>query len=222
MRTKPRFVTIDTRDFANGQMPVWDADKNKFNPSNDSAALNIKGAWATGTDYIRNDIVEDSGSSYVCILVHTSSATDEPGVGDDWETYWQVWAEKGEDGAPGATGAQGPAGNDGASGADGTDGQGVPTGGTAGQVLAKIDATDYNTEWVDPPEGGGSGSGGGGLSAVVDDTTPVLGGELDADTNKIINLGAPTNDNDAATKKYVDDNAGGGGSVDIRDVWLFA
>ncbi|WP_133127418.1 DUF1566 domain-containing protein [Legionella nagasakiensis] len=35
---------------------------------------------------------------------------------------------------------QGPAGED---------GEGVPAGGTAGQVLAKIDGTDFNTEWVD-------------------------------------------------------------------------
>jgi hypothetical protein len=26
---------------------------------------------------------------------------------------------------------------------------GLPTGGTAGQILAKIDATDYNTQWID-------------------------------------------------------------------------
>ena len=50
----------------------------------------------------------------------------------------------------GSGGAQGPAGNDGADGADGAPGQGVPTGGTVGQVLAKIDSTDYNTEWVTP------------------------------------------------------------------------
>ena len=37
----------------------------------------------------------------------------------------------------------------GASGKDGVDGVGVPTGGTTGQILAKIDGTDYNTEWVD-------------------------------------------------------------------------
>ena len=43
----------------------------------------------------------------------------------------------------GATGSAGPAG------------QGVPTGGTAGQVLSKIDGTDYNTEWVTPSGGGG-------------------------------------------------------------------
>jgi len=42
-------------------------------------------------------------------------------------------------------------------GAAGLDGQGVPVGGTAGQVLAKIDSTDYNTEWVDATGGGGPG-----------------------------------------------------------------
>jgi len=39
--------------------------------------------------------------------------------------------------------------NIGMRGADGADGQGVPVGGTAGQVLEKIDGTDYNTQWAD-------------------------------------------------------------------------
>jgi hypothetical protein len=38
--------------------------------------------------------------------------------------------------------------------AEGTAGVGVPAGGTANQVLAKIDATDYNTQWVNPSGGG--------------------------------------------------------------------
>ena len=42
---------------------------------------------------------------------------------------------------------------------------------------------------------------------VVTDTTPELGGQLDALTNKIVNLGEPTNAQDAATKNYVDTNA---------------
>lgn len=33
-------------------------------------------------------------------------------------------------------------------------GQGVPAGGTAGQILAKVDGTDYNTGWIDAPSGG--------------------------------------------------------------------
>lgn len=43
-------------------------------------------------------------------------------------------------------------------GADGADGQGVPAGGTAGQILAKKTETDYDTEWIDAPSGGTIGN----------------------------------------------------------------
>ena len=39
---------------------------------------------------------------------------------------------------------------------NGTNGQGVPAGGTTGQVLAKVDATNYNTQWVTPGAGSGA------------------------------------------------------------------
>lgn len=55
---------------------------------------------------------------------------------------------------------EGPQGPTGPSGSDGADGQGVPVGGTTGQVLKKIDNTDYNTEWADESGGGGGGSAG--------------------------------------------------------------
>lgn len=42
----------------------------------------------------------------------------------------------------------------GSQGVQGNPGVGVPQGGTAGQILAKIDGTDYNTEWIDAPSGG--------------------------------------------------------------------
>ena len=51
-----------------------------------------------------------------------------------------------DEGAPGAPGPRGPIGRT---------GQGVPTGGDPGQVLAKVSADDYDTEWV---SGGGSAS----------------------------------------------------------------
>jgi len=63
---------------------------------------------------------------------------------------------QGEQGVQGATGAAGTNGTNGTNGVDGADGVGVPAGGTAGQVLAKINSTDYNTQWVDQSGGGSS------------------------------------------------------------------
>lgn len=49
------------------------------------------------------------------------------------------------DGADGATGPAGPAG---------AAGQGVPAGGSTGQVLTKTSGTDYDTTWATPSSGG--------------------------------------------------------------------
>ncbi len=45
-------------------------------------------------------------------------------------------------------GPAGPTGPQGPQGPQGTPGVGVPTGGTAGQFLAKVDGTNYNTAWT--------------------------------------------------------------------------
>ena len=66
-----------------------------------------------------------------------------------WDVDAQTWRNIGS-----LQGPPGPAGADGATGTAGKDGEGVPTGGAAGQVLAKKTASDYDTHWVDPPEGG--------------------------------------------------------------------
>jgi hypothetical protein len=42
------------------------------------------------------------------------------------------------------------------------------------------------------------------MQSLVEDTTPQLGGALDAQTHKITNLGTPSANTDAATKQYVD------------------
>lgn len=55
-------------------------------------------AWVTSTSYQLNDVVSNNGSSYICILAHTSSSSDEPGVGVNTTTYWEVLALKGTDG----------------------------------------------------------------------------------------------------------------------------
>jgi hypothetical protein len=65
----------------------------------------------------------------------------------------------GVDGTDGVDGDIGPQGDAGTDGSDGANGVGVPTGGTTDQVLAKIDGTDYNTQWVTAASGGGGGTG---------------------------------------------------------------
>ena len=57
---------------------------------------------------------------------------------------------KGDQGIQGLKGDTGAQGIQGVAGTNGTNGQGVPTGGTAGQVLSKIDSTNYNSQWVTP------------------------------------------------------------------------
>lgn len=53
----------------------------------------------------------------------------------------------------GMQGPAGPQGPQGATGPQGPAGQGVPAGGTAGQVLAKADNSDYNARWVNQANG---------------------------------------------------------------------
>ena len=79
-------------------------------------------------------------------------------------------------GGAGAPGVNGTNGADGQDGTDGANGVGVPVGGTTGQVLAKIDDTDYNTRWIVPT--GGAGSGG----AVLNTFTKLSDGTLQWDT----------------------------------------
>jgi len=64
----------------------------------------------------------------------------------------------GPTGAKGDKGDTGNTGSAGSTGPQGNPGVGVPTGGTVNQVLAKIDATNYNTQWVNQSGGGVSQS----------------------------------------------------------------
>lgn len=69
----------------------------------DGVSFTWQGAWVTSTAYALNDVVENDGSSYICILGHTASASDEPGVGVNTATYWELVAQKGADGAGSGT-----------------------------------------------------------------------------------------------------------------------
>lgn len=64
-----------------------------------------------------------------------------------------VKGDTGDTGPQGIQGIQGVKGDTGDTGPAGAAGVGVPVGGTTGQVLAKIDATNYNTQWITPNAG---------------------------------------------------------------------
>ncbi len=44
--------------------------------------------WKTKT-FTASSVVTNGGDTYTCIRSHTSSASNEPGVGADWTTYWK-------------------------------------------------------------------------------------------------------------------------------------
>ena len=69
-----------------------------------TASPSWKGPWVTATVYAIDDIVSDSGSSYICIVAHTAAATFSA---DLTAVKWQVLSSAGVDGADGATGASG-------------------------------------------------------------------------------------------------------------------
>jgi hypothetical protein len=77
-------------------------------------------------------------------------------TGASGQTGWT--GATGITGASGATGITGASGQTGWTGAGftGSTGPGVPAGGTANQVLAKIDGADYNTQWVTASGSGGT------------------------------------------------------------------
>ena len=102
--------------------------------------------WANGPYFIKTETDPTGGSSYT--ITGTSQLLSAPYALYAKTSGSSIPGPAGPMGPQGLTGPQGPAGTPGANG------QGVPVGGTTGQVLAKVDATDYNTQWVTPSAGG--------------------------------------------------------------------
>ena len=70
-------------------------------PGERGLSLVGRGMWLANQEYAVLNTVTVDGTSYFALLEHTSTAAREPGVGADWETYWQVLSGKGNDGTNG-------------------------------------------------------------------------------------------------------------------------
>jgi len=118
----------------------------------------------TGSQGIKGDTgatgatgAQGSAATISIGTVTQGTAVSVINVGTSSSAVFDFVLAKGDKGDTGATGAQGVKGDTGNTGPQGTAGVGVPVGGTAGQVLSKINSTDYNTQWVDQ-SGGASGT----------------------------------------------------------------
>ena len=111
---------------------------NGLNGSNgiDGQSFIWSGEYDKSDTYEKNELVEYQGASWIAIK---DVPENQPPLNPTQnKAFWDLAAARGIQGIQGLTGATG------------LTGQGVPTGGTAGQHLAKIDATNYNTQWVNP------------------------------------------------------------------------
>jgi hypothetical protein len=105
--------------------------------------------WYTGTVFPSSALGE-VGDFY--LNGSNGNFYEKTGV-STWALRGNLKGEKGDTGNTGPVGATGPVGPVGPTGADGPQGpagEGVPTGGTVGQILEKSSATNYDAVWVTP------------------------------------------------------------------------
>ena len=97
-----------------------------------------KGNWASGVSYIYGDSIYYDGSTYYCLVAHTSDNSKiPPSFPEEQNTWWKVLAkkgnsgnkgDKGDTGETGSVGPQGLKGDTGATGAQGKQGEQGPAG----------------------------------------------------------------------------------------------
>lgn len=94
---QPLALTLYRYDPAGQQVHIFAQGVQGPAGNDGNPGLVWSGGWATATAYVVTEVVENGGSSYVCIQAHTSSANDEPGLGINWTTYWELVAAGGQD-----------------------------------------------------------------------------------------------------------------------------
>ena len=121
----PTAVSISSITQAGDQITIHLTDSTTQGPFTLPTGLpNYVGDWQPLTLYAVNDWFTENGALYAVIFAHTSAASFDPGANDGLgHDYYQLLFSQ-----PSNV---------------------LPTGGDTGQVLKKIDSTNYNTFWDD-------------------------------------------------------------------------
>ena len=145
---------------ANGLNGVGDPGPTgpKGDKGDQGVSVTLQGTKATIADLPAAPLDPNDFAGHGWIVTTGDGGTHLDGSLWFWNLTDQAWNDvgqiqgpqglKGDRGDRGLTGNAGANGLDGAPGQNGLDGAGVATGGVGGQILAKIDDTDFNTEWV--------------------------------------------------------------------------
>lgn len=84
---------------------------------------------------------------YVVVATSGGELADLPRFANVSDAH--AWTAAGAEGPRGPKGEKGDDGKQGPEGEKGEPGEGVPSGGTEGQLLTKASGDDYDTEWAD-------------------------------------------------------------------------
>ena len=151
------FIRKDGSTTTTGKIPLAQGGTSEVDPAAATDLVNLRSMQAADqalenslTEYVDNQLEVAMGDVHSIPAGGTAGQVLGKKSATDYDTEW---VDQTGGGTPGPEGPQGPRGPEGPQGPKGDPGPGVATGGTAGQVLSKVDSTDYNTQWTDPPSG---------------------------------------------------------------------
>lgn len=55
-----------------------------------SKGMDWKGTWTTSISYSETEVVTNGSNVYYCKASHTADGSNEPGVGANWNSYWDI------------------------------------------------------------------------------------------------------------------------------------